>query len=228
MGNRVTPPAFLDPAARIFAMGGNFPMHTTEMTKKMQLPPSLTDPDAPPWGFYVIPGTIVGHEDTVTPPAGTRFFDYEAEIAVVLGDDGKAAGYTGWSDFSIRDPAFKMSLTDHGPLTWSLQKNFATGNACGPRLVKTNDVSDVRIVCRVNGEERQNDTTAAMKFSVDDIVAHITEYLPLRAGDVIVCGTPGGTAMEYGPDSDRWLQDGDVVEVEVGEAGVLRNTVRFP
>ncbi|MEY2533186.1 MAG: hypothetical protein QOF29_1096, partial [bacterium] len=110
MGDRVTAPTFLDPSARIFAMGGNFPVHTTEMTKKMQLPPSLTDPDAPPWGFFVIPGTIVGDGDTVTPPAGTRFFDYEAEIAVVLGDDGAVTHYTGWSDFSIRDPAFKLSL----------------------------------------------------------------------------------------------------------------------
>jgi 2-keto-4-pentenoate hydratase/2-oxohepta-3-ene-1,7-dioic acid hydratase in catechol pathway len=218
----------LDPAARIFAMGGNFPMHVTEMTKKMQLPPSLADPNSPPWGFYVIPGTIVGHEATVTPPAGTRFFDYEAEIAVVLGGDGEVTGYTGFSDFSIRDSAFGLSLTDHGPLTWSLQKNFATGNAVGPTLVQTDDVSDIRITCRVNGETRQDDTTAAMKFSVPEIVAHISEYLPLGAGDVIVCGTPGGTAMEYGPEGDRWLKDGDVVEVEVGDAGVLRNTVRMP
>lgn len=217
-----------DPCARIFAMGGNFPMHVTEMTQRMQLPPSLTDPDAPPWGYYVIPGTIVGTGATVGPPPGTRFFDYEAEAAVVLGPDGASAwGYTAFSDFSIRDPAFKLSLTDHGPLTWSLQKNFATGNACGPYLVVSDDVADLRITLRVNGETRQDDTTAAMRFGLQAITDHIREYLPLGAGDMIVLGTPGGTAMEYGPDSDRWLRDGDVVEVEAGEAGVLRNVVRM-
>jgi 2-keto-4-pentenoate hydratase/2-oxohepta-3-ene-1,7-dioic acid hydratase in catechol pathway len=71
----------------------------------------------------------------------------------------------------------------------------------------------------------QEGSTAGMKHDFAAIAAHIEEYLPLRAGDMILSGTPGGTAMEYGPDGDRWLQDGDVTEVEVGAAGVLRNTV---
>lgn len=214
-----------DPAARIFAMGGNFPMHVTEVTKNIEVPPSLADPASPPWGFFVIPGTTVGPGATITPPAATKFLDYEAEVAVVLDGTGGIWGYTGWNDFSIRDPAFKLSLVDHGPLTWSLQKNFAGANAVGPAMVLGEPVDDLAIACRVNGATMQEGSTAGMKHGFAAIAAHIEEYLPLRAGDMILSGTPGGTAMEYGPGGDRWLQDGDVTEVEVGAAGVLRNTV---
>ncbi|MDX6535343.1 MAG: hypothetical protein QOF68_3087 [Gaiellales bacterium] len=215
-----------DAGSRIFAMGGNFPMHLTEVTKNFPVPASIADPDSPPWGFFVIPGTIVGPGAAVSPPAGTSFFDYEAELAVILaGPDAEIWGYTGFNDFSSRDAGMQLSLVDHGPLTWSLQKNFATGNALGPSVVVGEAVDDVPISCRVNGELRQQDTSASMRFDFAAIATHIREYLPLRAGDILVSGTPGGTAVEYGPQGTRWLKHGDVTEVEVGEAGVLRNAV---
>lgn len=227
-----------EPAARVFAMGGNFPMHLAGATAKLDLPDSVTKgtkDDTPPWGFFVIPYTTVGAGAEISPPAGVRYFDYEAEVGAVLTGEPVAAdgrvpifGYTAWNDFSIRDAAFKLSKVDHGPLTWSLQKNFDTANACGPCLVVDEgaDVESLRIVCRVNGEVRQDGTTADMNFKFGEIAAHISEYLPLRAGDMILSGTPSGTAMEGGPDG-RFLQDGDVTEVEVDGVGVLRNQVRF-
>ena len=80
------------------------------------------------------------------------------------------------------------------------------------------------IVCRVNGETRQDGNTREMKYSYGEIAAYISEYLPLRPGDMILSGTPSGTAMEGGPEGP-FLADGDVCEVEAGESGVLRNKV---
>jgi 2-keto-4-pentenoate hydratase/2-oxohepta-3-ene-1,7-dioic acid hydratase in catechol pathway len=231
-------PPLPEPAARVFAMGGNFPMHLAGAVAELDLPDSVkhgTKADTPPWGFFVIPHTTVGPEAEIAPPPATRHFDYEAEVGAVLtgepvGADGRVPvfGYTAWNDFSIRDPAFKLTKVDHGPLTWSLQKNFATGNACGPCLVvdEGRTIDALRIVCRVNGEVRQDGTTADMNFSFGEIAAHISEYLPLRPGDMILSGTPSGTAMEGGPEG-RFLQDGDVTEVEVDGVGILRNRVRL-
>ena len=228
-----------DPAARIFAMGGNFPMHTAETVDRLEIKisdsvKSGSKDDTPPWGFYVIPGTIVGPEHDVTPPPGTQKLDYEAEVGVVLahgfrfGDPPEFWGYTAWNDFSIRDAAFGLSKVDHGPLTWSLQKNFTSANACGPCMVVDVPIpaTGVQIVCRINGETRQNGNTVDMKYDFNEIVAHIEEYLPLGAGDVILSGTPAGTGMEGGPDGP-FLADGDVCEVEVDGTGVLRNRIVF-
>jgi 2-keto-4-pentenoate hydratase/2-oxohepta-3-ene-1,7-dioic acid hydratase in catechol pathway len=229
-----------DPASRIFAMGGNFPMHTAKTVGKleMKISDSVTHgskDDTPPWGFYVIPGTIVGPEHDVTPPTGTQKLDYEAEVGVVLahgardGSGPEIWGYTAWNDFSIRDAAFGLSKVDHGPLTWSLQKNFTSGNACGPCMVIDNPIQaeGLRIICRINGETRQDGNTTDMKYSFEEIVAHIEEYLPLGPSDMILSGTPAGTGMEGGPDGP-FLADGDVCEVEVTGTGILRNRVVFP
>lgn len=249
-------PPVADPAARIFAMGGNFPMHTAATVGKleMKISDSITKAadEVPPWGFYVIPGTIVGPDAVVTPPDDTQKLDYEAEVGVVRAASGAGFaspgenspgrilggagfpiwGYMAWNDFSIRDAAFGLSKVDHGPLTWSLQKNFATANACGPWVVVDEPIppAGLRIVCRVNGETRQDGVTTAMKYGFDQIAAHIEEYLPLGPGDMILSGTPAGTGMEGGP-AGPFLADGDVTDVEItgasdgASSGVLRNRI---
>jgi 2-keto-4-pentenoate hydratase/2-oxohepta-3-ene-1,7-dioic acid hydratase in catechol pathway len=221
-------------------MGGNFPSHVAAATSTgMELPETVrrgTPADTPPWGFYVIPGTVVGHGATVTPPAGVRALDYEAEVAVLLCEDHPPGstdiaiwGYTAWSDFSIRDAALGYSKTDHGPLTWSLTKNFRTGNGCGPVVVVDEPWPDagLRIRCRVNGELRQDGRTADMTYPFGAIAAHISTYSPLEAGDLITSGTPAGTAMENGVNG-RFLRNGDIVDIEMENVGVLRNQVSLP
>src|SRR5581483_11653026 len=197
-------PPLPGPAARIFAMGGNFPMHTAQTVEKLEIEisESVTSGaknETPPWGFYVIPGTIVGQDATVTPPAGTQKLDYEAEVGVIRSAGGTRGsfpvwGYTAWNDLSIRDAAFGLSKVDHGPLTWSLQKNFTSGNACGPWVVVDVPItaSGLRIRCRVNGSLRQDGVTTEMKYDFDEIAAHLDEYLTLGAGDMILSGTPAG------------------------------------
>jgi 2-keto-4-pentenoate hydratase/2-oxohepta-3-ene-1,7-dioic acid hydratase in catechol pathway len=238
-------PPLPSPAARIFAMGGNFPMHTAQTVDKLEIEISESvrsgaKNETPPWGFYVIPGTIVGRGATVTPPTGTQKLDYEAEVGVVRAAGSERGtfpiwGYMAWNDFSIRDAAFGLSKVDHGPLTWSLQKNFTSANACGPWLVVDQPIpaDGLRIRCVVNGELRQDGVTTAMKYDFDEIASHIDEYLPLGAGDMILSGTPGGTGMEGGP-AGPFLADGDTVEVSVtgegpdADSGVLRNVISMP
>ncbi|MFI9536934.1 fumarylacetoacetate hydrolase family protein [Nocardia fusca] len=230
-------PPLPHPGSRIFASGGNFAEHAKKMSSQQvskDAPGKLGE--FPPWGFYVIPGTVVGHGMTVVPPRGTQKLDYEAEVAVVFGGRSPAAagdrfevwGYTAWNDFSIRDAALGLSRTDHGPLTWSLTKNFRTGNSCGPWMVIGHDLDlkNVRIRSWVNGEPRQDGTTADMIYSFDDTARYISEYLPISAGDMVLSGTPAGTAMEGGIDGP-YLSDGDRVEVLVDGVSTLTNTVQL-
>jgi 2-keto-4-pentenoate hydratase/2-oxohepta-3-ene-1,7-dioic acid hydratase in catechol pathway len=226
-----------DPGVRIFALGGNFPLHTSGMGDIIKLEESVKLGAAggvPPWGFYVIPGTVVGQDAVVSPPPGTRKLDYEAEVAIVLGggehepgsDRIDVWGYTAWNDFSIRDEALGLTKIDHGPLTWSLQKNFRTGNSCGPWMVVDEPIPDdgLGIMCKVNGEVRQDGSTSAMQYSFGATAAHISEYAPIAGGDMILSGTPAGTALEGGLDGP-FLKDGDFVEVLLGGVGMLRNRV---
>jgi 2-keto-4-pentenoate hydratase/2-oxohepta-3-ene-1,7-dioic acid hydratase in catechol pathway len=233
----VLEPPLPDPTSRVFAMGGNFTQHAVKMATQSDDPKSVAvaAEDTPPWGFFVIPGTVVGDGATVTPPEGARKLDYEAEVALVLGggehrpgsEDVTVWGYTAWNDFSIRDEALGLSQIDHGPLTWSLQKNFRTGHACGPWLVVDEevDVANLGIRCLVNGDVRQDGTTADMRHSFGRIAAYLSRYIPLVGGDVIVSGTPSGTAMEGGLDGP-FLRDGDQVEVLVDGVAPLRSTVK--
>ncbi|MET9686479.1 fumarylacetoacetate hydrolase family protein [Streptomyces coeruleorubidus] len=235
-GVRLDPP-LPDPGVRIFALGGNFPAHADGIAAIVDTPESVrtgVEGGNPPWGFYVIPGTVIGQDGVVTPPSGIRKLDYEAEVAVVLGggehEPGSEAidiwGYTAWSDFSIRDEVFGLMKLDHGPLTWSLCKNFRTGHSCGPCMVIDEPFpeSGLGITCKINGELRQDGSTAGMQYTFAATAAHVSRYAPLAGGDMILSGTPAGTAIEGGLDGP-YLKDGDHVEVGVEGVGVLRNDV---
>ncbi|MEH0421472.1 fumarylacetoacetate hydrolase family protein [Streptomyces sp. B21-083] len=233
---RLEPP-LPDPGVRIFALGGNFPAHGSGMAAVMDVPESVRQGAAggnPPWGFYVIPGTVVGQDAVVSPPSGTRKLDYEAELAVVLGggdhepgsDEIDIWGYTVWNDFSIRDEALGLTKIDHGPLTWSLTKNFRTGHSCGPCMVVDEPIPDggLGITCKVNGELRQDGNTLQMQYSFGTTAAHVSSWAPLAGGDMILSGTPAGAAMEGGLDGP-FLKDGDHVEAGVEGVGLLRNSI---
>jgi 2-keto-4-pentenoate hydratase/2-oxohepta-3-ene-1,7-dioic acid hydratase in catechol pathway len=229
---RLRPP-LASPLVRVFALGSNFASHM----KKVAMIRGKPFPKArsiPPNGWFLIPGTTIGPEESISPPEGVQKLDYEAEVAAVLafGGDNLIAsdvrfwGITAWNDLSIRDPHLGLSHIDEGVVAWALQKNFETGNPCGPCLatVETLDLNNVRLACRVNGHTRQDASTSEMIYSFAETVAHISRYLTLSPGDMVVSGTPEGTAFESGIDGP-YLTDGDVVEVEVEGVGVLRNHV---
>jgi fumarylacetoacetate (FAA) hydrolase len=171
--------------------------------------------------YFSNPNAIYGPEEEVPYPEGTEELDYELEVAAVVGADGAIGGFTVMNDWSARDLQRAEMKVGLGP---SKGKDFAT--SLGPIVVTPDefDGSSGSMVARVNGEERSRGELADMYHSWDAIVAHAAWNTELCSGDVLGSGTVGtGCILELG--DGRWLQPGDVVELEVEGIGVLRNRV---
>jgi 2-keto-4-pentenoate hydratase/2-oxohepta-3-ene-1,7-dioic acid hydratase in catechol pathway len=179
------------------------------------------------------PDTVVGPDADVLWPCYSEKFDFELELAIVIGRRGKdiaaadagryIAGYTIWNDLSARDQQMKEGPIGMGP---SKAKDFDTGNAIGPYLVTRDalDVSNLRMIARVNGEVWTDATSAGRQFAFEDLVAHVSQSETIYPGEVWGSGTvTGGSGLEL----DRWLRPGDVIELEIEGIGVLRNRVRL-
>jgi 2-keto-4-pentenoate hydratase/2-oxohepta-3-ene-1,7-dioic acid hydratase in catechol pathway len=244
---RLRPP-LPSPRPRIFAPAGNFPRHISsanegagEELKGVSVPYGVSNEEnvrlrraEGPAGFWIEPDTVVGHEDTVAPPRGTKTFDYEVEGAVILANGGRNLthdeivlwGQSVWNDLSLRDWALNLDVFDRGVLNWAFQKNFETGNAFGPWVCVDEgpDPYHVHLTTRVNGEVRQDATTDDAIFDYGANAEYISRFVALKPGDIITSGTIHGTAIEGGVNGP-FLQPGDVVEVEVRDVGILRNYV---
>jgi len=232
-----------DRRARIIALGANNASHAANAFRaitgqEFAEEHFLKEPreGLPPWGFLILPETVVGPDAEVKPEASVQKFDYEVEVGVILAHGGRNMapadfsvwGFTVWNDLSIRDARLGIGSPIHrGAFNWALEKNFETGNACGPCVVvdEDYDVNRLRCIMRVNGEVRQDWSTADMIYTFADSVAFISKYLEMQPGDIICSGTGAGTAIESGADGNRWLQPGDRIEAEVEGVGVLVNTV---
>ncbi len=176
------------------------------------------------------PGSVVGPDADVRWPSFTQRLDFELEFAIVIGRGGvnipasrareHIAGFVLFNDFSARDIQFDEMAGRLGP---AKSKDFDTGNALGPWLVTTESVPDpLELRVRVNGEEWGRGSSADMQFSFEEIIEFISQDETLFPGDVIGSGTvPGCCGLEL----DRWIQPGDVVELEADGLGVLRNRV---
>lgn len=228
---------------RIIALGANVAAHAVNAFKALtgeeyEEDHFLKEPrdGLPPWGFLIMPETVVGPDAVVTPEDTVQKFDYEVEVGVILGaggrrlspDDFSPWGFTVWNDLSIRDGRLGIGPPIHrGAFNWALEKNFETGNACGPCVVVDEgyDVNRLRCVMRVNGEVRQEWSTNDMIYDFPSSVAYLSRYIELAPGDILCSGTGAGTAVEGGADGDRWLKPGDRLEAEVEGVGVLANTV---
>jgi 2-keto-4-pentenoate hydratase/2-oxohepta-3-ene-1,7-dioic acid hydratase in catechol pathway len=226
-------PPLASPAARVFALGVNFRSHVSGASAAVGVADPTADTQRPPAGFFVIPGTLAGHDEDVAFPPDAQKLDYEAEVAAVLATGGRNLdpahvrfwGHTAFNDLSVRDPHLGLSQLDKGSLAWGLQKNFQGGNVCGPWIaIGEHPLDDLAIRTTVNGELRQEGSTAQMIHSFAAGAAYLSRFLELRPGDMITSGTPGGTAIEQGADGP-FLQRGDVVEVTVEGAGVLRTRI---
>jgi 2-keto-4-pentenoate hydratase/2-oxohepta-3-ene-1,7-dioic acid hydratase in catechol pathway len=191
-----------------------------------------------PRAFYEIPAyykgdpdTVVGPDAVVRIPRYCETFDFELELALIIGRRGRdirredagayIAGYTIWNDFSARDQQMREAPIGMGP---SKGKDFDGGNALGPCLVTADeiDVSSLRMIARVNGEVWTDATSAGRQFSFEDLIVHVSQAETIHAGEVWGSGTvTGGSGLELG----RWLKAGDVVELEIEHIGVLRNVI---
>ena len=171
--------------------------------------------------YFSNPHEIRAHDEDVRYPDGTEELDYELECAAVIGVDGQIGGFTVMNDWSARDLQRAEMRVGLGP---AKGKDFAT--SLGPVLVTPDELAgdEGEMVARVNGEERSRGNLSAMFHKWDALLAHAARNTQLKSGDVIGSGTVGsGCILEHG--DGRWLQRGDVVELEIEGIGVLRNTV---
>lgn len=175
---------------------------------------------------------ISGPHDTIRWPAGETHLDYELELALVVGKQGRditsetAAdhifGFTIFNDFSARDMQFREMQGGLGP---AKGKDFDTGNALGPWIVTLDEIGDfqqLNMSVRVNGELMANGNSSEMHHDFNAVLAHVSRNETIYPGEVICSGTlGGGCGLEHG----RFLNPGDVVELEIERIGVLQNTV---
>jgi fumarylacetoacetate (FAA) hydrolase len=173
--------------------------------------------------YFSNPASIYGPDDEIPYPEGSGALDYELEVAAVIGADGLVGGFTVMNDWSARDLQLKEMRVGLGP---AKGKDFAT--SLGPVLVTTDefDGGEAEMVARVNGEERSRGNLRDLYHPWSRILEHAARNTTLRPGDVVGSGTVGsGCILEHG--DGRWLQRGDVVELEIEGIGVLRNRVRL-
>jgi fumarylacetoacetate (FAA) hydrolase len=171
--------------------------------------------------YFSNPAAIYGPDDDIPYPQGSRALDYELEVAAVIGKDGLIGGFTIMNDWSARDLQQKEMRVGLGP---AKGKDFAT--SLGPVVVTPDELGDLRLemTARVNGEERSRGNLGDMHHSWEAIVEQASRNTRLLAGDILGSGTVGtGCILEHG--DERWLESGDVVELEVEKIGVLRNRV---
>lgn len=201
--------------AAVICIGQNYAAHAAE---------SGSEPPEHPVVFFKHPNTVVGPNDVVLLPPGAEKVDWEVELAVVIGRTARyldspdaarevIAGYTVSNDVSER--AFQLEVSGG---QWSKGKCSETFNPLGPALVPADEIDprDLSLRSFVNGEPRQNSTTADMIFPVLQIVHELSRYMVLEPGDVINTGTPQGVAL-----SGRfpYLADGDVMTIEIDGLG---------
>lgn len=207
---------------KILCVGVNYPERAAEYKD---------NPDAPkyPSIFVRFPASLVAHDEPIVRPPESPQLDYEGEVALVIGRKGRrvkesdalahVAGYTICNEGTIRD------WLRHGKFNVTPGKNFERTGAMGPWLLTADEIGSrpMRIVTRVNGEVRQDDTTDRMIFPIPFLIPYVSRFCTLEPGDILVTGTPTGAGARFDP--PRYLVPGDAVEVEVSGIGVLRNRV---
>ena len=190
------------------------------------------DSDAPeyPSVFMRSRESFTGHDRPLQRPPESHKLDYEGEIVIVIGKEGRRiprerarehiAGLTLMNEGTLRD------WVRHAKFNVTQGKNFERSGAIGPWFVPLSDevdLADLDIATHVNGELRQDDNTSSMAFPIDFIVHYLSTFARLKPGDVIATGTPNGAGARFDP--PRFLVPGDVVEVSCPAIGTLRNTV---
>jgi fumarylacetoacetate (FAA) hydrolase len=173
--------------------------------------------------YFSNPAAVYRDGEDVPKPADTAALDYELELACVIGVDGRPEGFTIMNDFSARDLQAREMQVGLGP---AKGKDFAT--SLGPELVSPDELPadlSMRAIARVNGEVRTDSSTGGMHFSWAELLEAAARNTPgLVPGDVLGSGTVGrGCILEHG--DERWLQAGDVVELEIEGIGMLRNRI---
>ncbi|MGY4510246.1 fumarylacetoacetate hydrolase family protein [Bradyrhizobium sp. USDA 3650] len=212
-------PVIPDPG-KIICVGLNYHDHVAETGRTVTEKPAL---------FARFACSQVGHMQPIVRPKVSDNFDYEGELALVIGKEGRhipadraldhVAGYACYNEGSIRDWQRHTSQFLSG-------KTFANSGSFGPWLVTDDEIPDpskLTLQTRLNGTVVQNTTTDLLITAIPELIAYISAICPLVPGDVIVTGTPGGVGLKRTP--PLWMKPGDTVEVEISGIGVLQNSV---
>lgn len=211
----------LAPGSTLYCIGFNYAAHVAEGTGAIPEVPGI---------FIRTVGSLVGHLEPLRRPIGVSVqFDYEVELAVVIGRAchriGReealdyVAGYSILNDGSVRDFQIAATIPTAG-------KNFVASGSLGPWLVTGDEISDpnaLALCTRLNGETVQESNTSEMIFDVPAIVAHLSQFAVLQPGDVIGTGTPAGVGFRRKP--PRYLEPGETVSFEIEEIGTLTNPI---
>ncbi|WP_151638157.1 fumarylacetoacetate hydrolase family protein [Noviherbaspirillum aerium] len=205
---------------KILCVGLNYHLHAKEANMPIPARPSV---------FVRFASSFAGPDQPVLRPLESEQFDYEAELAVVIGRPARrvteadamqyVAGYMCMAENSIRDWQKHATQATAG-------KNFMHSGALGPCLVTADEApgpDEMQVVGRLNGEVVQDDSASNMIFTVAQIIAYLSTFTELLPGDIIATGTPAGVGMSKKPPC--YLRNGDVFEVEITGLGVLRNPV---
>lgn len=205
---------------KIICVGMNYEEHRLEVNREKTAHPTL---------FLRVPSSQVGHLAPMVIPFESEQLDYEGELAVIIGQEGRRipeeaayehiAGYSCYNDGSIRDWQRHTSQFTAG-------KNFDKTGAFGPWMVTRDEIADGEVLTletRLNGRVMQRATTDMLIFSIPQLIHYVSSFTTLKPGDVIVTGTPGGVGFKKNP--PVFMKPGDVVEVEISKIGILRNGI---
>ena len=213
-------PVIPDPD-KIMCVGVNYRPHVEEMGRDVPEKPVV---------FVRFAGSLVGNRQAVIRPGVSEQFDYEGELAVVIGRTARhvlradaydyVAGFTCFMDGSVRD-------WQRHTIQFTPGKNFHRSGSIGPCLVTRDEVpnaSALALETRVNGAIVQTGSLGELIFDIPFLIEYCSTFAELLPGDIIATGTPGGVGAARNPPA--WLRNGDHVAVEIGEIGCLENTVR--
>jgi 2-keto-4-pentenoate hydratase/2-oxohepta-3-ene-1,7-dioic acid hydratase in catechol pathway len=205
---------------KIIGIGGNYREHVLEANVEMPQHPMI---------FTRFSEGHVGSGQPMLRPPESEQFDFEAELAFIIGKGGRripvekaldhVAGYANYNDGSIRDWQFHTSQ-------YTVGKSFYRSGAFGPYLVTTDEIPDPSVLTlesRLNGEVMQHASTSDLMFSVPELIAYISSFTILEPGDVVITGTPSGVGIFRKP--PVWMKPGDVIEIELTGLGILRNPI---
>ncbi|WP_326811550.1 fumarylacetoacetate hydrolase family protein [Streptomyces scopuliridis] len=215
---RIGPP--LARIGKIVCIGLNYHDHAAETGAEIPAEPII---------FFKAPDTVVGPDDTVLVPRGSVKTDWEVELAVVIGRtarylDSAADGLAHVAGYAVSHDVSEREFQIERGGTWDKGKNCETFNPLGPWLVTADEVPDPQALAlrlRVNGELKQDGTTAEQIFGVGEVVRYVSQFMTLYPGDVINTGTPAGVALGK-PEPKPYLRAGDVVELEIEGLGRQR------
>jgi 2-keto-4-pentenoate hydratase/2-oxohepta-3-ene-1,7-dioic acid hydratase in catechol pathway len=215
------------PRRNVWCVGRNYHAHAKELQASV-FKDSNTDTKAWPIVFTKVPECVVGPTDDVQLPgaAVSEQIDYEAELAVIIGQGGKnisqadamkhVFGYTVVNDVTARDVQMRHQQ-------WDMGKSFDTFCPMGPWIVTADEIDgrNTRVRCWVNGELRQDGPTENMIFDIPTLIETISRGITLYPGDIIATGTPAGVGMGLNP--PRYIAKGDVIRVEIDGVGHIEN-----